>query len=582
MLSLNMLDNSDFFSGAFAAEYGNALSGVMDIKLRKGNNQKSEMAFQAGFIGLDLAAEGPFKKGKKSSYLVNYRYSTLGLLQNFTSISNGQVPQYQDISFNLTFPKETSTTNVWGIAGNGVINDQNDLGNTKIHIESANVIGGLTHRRNFNNRTSLHLALSGSVSTDGYTKSVVVSQQTTEVSDSRHNESQSLRVYAQFNKKFSARSALRSGLVFSYQNYKLSRAFIDYSNNKLQEFPLDANGATGYAQAYGQWKKSVGNRITLNTGLHGIFFLLNEHYSIEPRLGLNYEISSSANIAFASGLHSRIQPLNLYFDKTQDIDGTPSGSNRNLDFSKAIHYVVSYDKIIGESFHVRAEAYYQYLYGIPVCYTDNAPVKYTSYSALNLVTDYVGASLQESTPFPLANTGNGKNYGIEFTFEKFFSKNYYFLLTTSLYQSSYQGSDHIERNTQFNGQHIFTAAAGKEYHVGIGKNNIVELNARVTWAGNIRYIPIDVKATQATNYLVYDYARSYEEQLPDYFRLDLHFGFRRNKRKVSHIWSFDLRNATNRMNAGYGQDISFRNGVPYLYYNQQLGLIPVLNYRIEF
>src|SRR5688572_14992138 len=82
MLSVNMLDNSDFYTGAFPAEYGNALSGIFDMKLRKGNNEKREYAFQAGVLGVDFAAEGPFKKGYKGSYLANYRYSTLAILNS--------------------------------------------------------------------------------------------------------------------------------------------------------------------------------------------------------------------------------------------------------------------------------------------------------------------------------------------------------------------------------------------------------------------------------------------------------------------------------------------------------------------
>jgi hypothetical protein len=73
MFSSNMLTNSDFFTGAFPAEYGNALSGVFDIKQRKGNADKREYAFQIGSLGIDFALEGPFKKGKKATYLINYR-----------------------------------------------------------------------------------------------------------------------------------------------------------------------------------------------------------------------------------------------------------------------------------------------------------------------------------------------------------------------------------------------------------------------------------------------------------------------------------------------------------------------------
>jgi hypothetical protein len=80
MLSTNMMSNSDFMTGAFPAEYGNALSGIFDIRLRKGNDERREYAFQLGVLGMQAALEGPFSKKNKASYLINYRYSTLVLL----------------------------------------------------------------------------------------------------------------------------------------------------------------------------------------------------------------------------------------------------------------------------------------------------------------------------------------------------------------------------------------------------------------------------------------------------------------------------------------------------------------------
>ena len=78
-LSTQVIGNSDFYNGAFPAEYSNALSGVFDMHLRNGNNQKYEHAFQVGLMGVDLASEGPISKKRGSSYLVNYRFSTTSL-----------------------------------------------------------------------------------------------------------------------------------------------------------------------------------------------------------------------------------------------------------------------------------------------------------------------------------------------------------------------------------------------------------------------------------------------------------------------------------------------------------------------
>lgn len=106
MINNNLLANSDFFTSAFPAEYGNAMSGVFDLKMRNGNNQKREYVGQIGFNGFELGAEGPFKKGE-GSYIVNYRYSVLGLMSKIgmKSGTGDATPYYQDLSFKINLPR---------------------------------------------------------------------------------------------------------------------------------------------------------------------------------------------------------------------------------------------------------------------------------------------------------------------------------------------------------------------------------------------------------------------------------------------------------------------------------------------
>ncbi|MFC2116653.1 carboxypeptidase-like regulatory domain-containing protein [Bacteroidota bacterium] len=117
-LSALVVDNSDFFTGAFPAEYGNAISGVFDIKLRSGNNEKYEHAIQLGTLGIDISSEGPIGKESKASYLFNYRYSTFGLIKPILpqEIKNF-VPVYQDLCFKIRMPtKKYGIFSIWGLA----------------------------------------------------------------------------------------------------------------------------------------------------------------------------------------------------------------------------------------------------------------------------------------------------------------------------------------------------------------------------------------------------------------------------------------------------------------------------------
>ena len=115
--SLNgtVLANSDFLTGAMPAEFGNALSGAFDMKMRVGNNSKYEHAIQVGTLGVDFASEGPLGKGSKASYLVNYRYSFLEIAKKLHAINmENETLDYQDLSFKLNMPTtKAGTFAVW-------------------------------------------------------------------------------------------------------------------------------------------------------------------------------------------------------------------------------------------------------------------------------------------------------------------------------------------------------------------------------------------------------------------------------------------------------------------------------------
>ena len=171
-LSTQVLANSDFITSAFPAEYGNAVSGIYDLRLRNGNSEKREYTFQAGVLGLQFAAEGPFKKGKRASYLLNYRYSTFSLLNNVIgSTVGGYIPTWQDLSFKIYLPtKKAGYFSIWGLGGNSVYEDLAVQDSTQwkyksdYHEEtSINSLGiiGLTHNYLFsNNKTYIKTTLS--------------------------------------------------------------------------------------------------------------------------------------------------------------------------------------------------------------------------------------------------------------------------------------------------------------------------------------------------------------------------------------------------------------------------------------
>lgn len=117
-LNNNLLANSDFYTGAFSSEYGDVISCVYDVKLRAGNNEKFEATGDIGLMGTELTLEGPFKKGYAGSYLFNYRYSSITLINDIGVIDVPGVVNYQDATFKIVLPtKKSGTFSFYGLGG---------------------------------------------------------------------------------------------------------------------------------------------------------------------------------------------------------------------------------------------------------------------------------------------------------------------------------------------------------------------------------------------------------------------------------------------------------------------------------
>lgn len=240
--------------------------------------------------------------------------------------------------------------------------------------------------------------------------------------------------------------------------------------------------------------------------------------------------------------------------------------NRYLDFSRAVHVVLGYDLKIWKDITLHTETYYQYLYGIPV-----RKEKDNSYSSINDNDAFSKRALE--------NEGIGTNYGLELTVEKAFSKNYYFLVTGSLYNSRYQGSDGVWRNTKYNGNYITSLTAGKDFRVGKNGKHVIGINIKLFYAGGRRITPIDLESSIAQGKQVKMDEKRYEGRISDYFRLDTRVRFKQNFRKFAWEVSIDIQNTTNKKNEIKRKYDSETESIKKKY---QQGIIPVLRLRFEF
>ena len=572
LLSSHVLDNSDFYTGAFPAEYGNALAGVFDINLRTGNPIKRESTFQAGMLGVDFASEGPFKKGGKGTYLFNYRYSTFGLIQPLLP-DDAAALNYQDLSFKLHFPTKAGTFQLWGINGidnattNNVLNPDstqwetwddfanNDFG---FHLSTTGINHLITAGKDHNTfvKSSVAFALN-----DGFYKEEMMAAGNRVVPNSSIDQRYTtFTASSQLNHKFSSRFNIRTGFIFRSLGYDLT---IRSADNKSEPLLLRAedSGATDRLQYYAQGQWYIGQNFTLNAGLHGQYVSLLGEATFEPRAGLQWKYNESAALSFGYGNHSQMEDIKTYFV----VDQSGTLLNKNLKLGRAHHLVVGWDKQLTSHSRIKVEPYVQLLYRVPV-------IADSTFSMSNFVQDWYFDG-------DLVSDGEGLNYGIDLTLERFLNKNYYYLLTGSVFKSRYKDGLNQWHDSHYDRGFNFDFLVGKEWKINGNKNKFIGFNTRMNLMGGLKNSPIDAEASLAAQEELYDETRPFIDQDPMTYMVDMTVTLRKNRAKYSSVWAFQIKNMLGSQ-SNYGYIYNYATDT--MDEDVSTIMIPNISWKIEF
>ncbi|NMM47509.1 TonB-dependent receptor [Marinigracilibium pacificum] len=590
-LNTNLLRTSDFLSGAFPAEYGNANAAVFDINYRNGNQDKFEFTGQlSAFSGLEFMAEGPFRKSKGGSFVASYRYGIASLAATGTSAT----PYYQDLNFKVNFGNgKLGRLELFGMGGTSSIDflgdeiDENDLfanPNEDAYVENKIGLIGISHSLNINKSTYIKTSIGQSIMSTQYTQDNFVRDENnniqnkyraTEVDDQEGR----FTITSTLNKKFNAKWKLRAGLINEYYSVKSivndadDRPDLDLNGDGIPDKLMsirDVDENYNLTQLFAQVENNITDNLSITYGIHSQFLGLSNKLAIEPRAAISYTQQKNT-WSLSYGLHSQVVPSPILFYNEEISDGVFERTNENLDFMKSHHFVLGYNRYLGTDWRVKSETYYQRLFDIPV---EQAP---SSYSVINEGADFVFSERGS-----LVNEGTGNNYGVELTLEKFFSKEYYLMMTTSIFESNYQGSDGITRNTAYNTNLAYNLLFGKEWAFGSGGKNAWTFDTKLTYAGGKPYTPIDLESTiDNGGREIYYENQAYSMHYDPYVRWDVKFGVRINSKNknMSHQFYVDLQNVLNRENEfvkRYNEVTGEINTVT------QNGFFPDVLYRIRF
>lgn len=583
VFSAQLLARSDFSSGGMAAEYGNAISGAFDMHFRKGNFQKREHRVKIGVIGLDFATEGPFKKDGQASYLVNYRYSTLSVLNKlgFNLVGERVTNDFQDLSFNIALGNKNPKlkTTIFGIGGLS-------LEEYLPVDEPAKRNPSVFDNRNFQHKPAKMGAIGTTFTylpnTKSYLKAVValIGSDIRRENDTLGETNVAFRYnterYADkristsltYNNKITDKTTVKTGLIFHYiffDFFKKSspvKSQININDLNIQEgISVEGKDNTQTAQAYAQVITQLTPQLTMNVGGHFLYLNANRTYSLEPRVSFQYQIKQNQRLSLAYGLQGQTLPLMTYFVK----DKTGAFINKNLDMLQTHHAVLAYHLFTQNKMKISVESYVQKLFNVPV-----TPSVSDNYWMLNNTNGF--------PTFKVVSDGKGTNYGIDAAVEKLFSNSYFLSVTGSVFESTFQPFDKKTYHSRWASQFSSSATFGKEF--SFRKGRVLQVGGRFLFSGGARYTPLDAVQSKIKGYYVPLREKENEAQVPNYYRLDTRIQYRYNAKKLSGSISLDIQNALNHINAtGVGYDAL--TNTTYVQYRGG-GLIPVMAFQFDF
>ena len=572
LLNSTLLDDSDFFTGAYPAQYGDKMSGVFDLKTRKGNDEKYEFLGQFGFNGLEFGTEGPLP-GVDGSFIANYRYSFLDLMEKMgIDFGFSGIPKYQDgtfkIDLNASEKHKLSFTGLFGISD--------------IHIEESALDSVYTGDYDTKNGTDL---VSGIInwkylfSKNAYgqlTTGIVYSKYRTDLdsitTDANHNVTDIDLWFRQNSTEgyYTAKYVLNyspSSKDYLSAGVELRDHFYDFFERRYEEgrdpstlHYLNKSGSALHSLNFINWNRRFTENITINAGIHSQYMQVSDKYTIEPRIGFEWNFLPAHSFSLGWGIYRQSLPLIIYYSEDE---------NQDLDFMQSIHYVAGYSYQLSMDAILKVEGYYKDISKAPVEADEN-----TSWSFLNSGTNF---GVVEGEGIIAKSTGLGKAYGADLSFIKHFSNGYYITATASYIRQQYKGSDAIWRFGAFDNMYVINLLSGYEWV--INPDFTLEFSGRYTRTGGAPYTPIDLEESREKNSTKYAKELAYTLRNSPYSRLDMRIDFRNNFESFSIISYISAENVLSTENIYLRYYSRSSNSVKEVY---QLGFFFVGGFRIEF
>ena len=562
ILSAQMLGTSQLLTGVLPIANDNALGGILDMHLRNGNTREQEWTAQAGLLGIDLSTEGPIGTGGRSSYLANYRYSTVGILGALGVDLGDEAINFQDFSFHVTLGVgKRGEVHLFGLGGNSsnVFEALHDTTQWEVDKDSRNIeyhssmgaVGG-SFRVPLGERATFTSTIAASGIDQERTEDRLLSDYSVGYHEDVDLSERKLSGLAQVE------GALGGRFRYTFGGSAMQRRV----NTSVDP---DLIGWLLRPWLSGRW--SFTDRLQATVGLAWSWFTFNDDNAVEPRAMLEWRMPHNRKVALAYGLRSQVPEWQVMRVGTS---GRPN-NNTGIGLTRAQDLVLGYDHPVNDRLSFHAEAYYQLLFKVPVLNSAYLDPQLNTFSIVN--------TWDEPVYYPLNSTGTATNTGVELSMRHDFANNIFYHANVSLYRSRYTDVTGSTEDSRWDGKYVLNLFGGKEFKkVKEDRVRTWGISGRLNVNGGPRGNPINVRVSQALSGTTYDGAL-WSEQLGTVYRIDLRVYLKKDRKSRTGMWSVDLQNVTNAQNPAFRYYDSRKGEVVTKY---QLGIIPNLSYRIEF
>ncbi|PIB34836.1 hypothetical protein BFP72_05165 [Reichenbachiella sp. 5M10] len=536
ILSAQLLDMSKFDIGQMDNSKNNAVAGLFDMNLRNGYAGHHQFTAQASVIGLDFSAEGPLAKNSRASYIANYRYSFTGLLGLMGVDFGGETIGFQDLSFNVNLPmKNKSNLKVFAFGGMSS-NDfeatdpqdrkvQKDLYDIYYQGKTGGI--GTTFQTPLGKNLNLSLTSVFSASQNKRDQTFAIDSPLVIQMLNYNHINQEIWANRLNTTLAMGRSTLHFGSALNYYHY-----YQDFSG----EIYTPTTRKTMLLSPYLNWHLQVTSWLKLEFGTTYYYATLGDTQKdkLDYRGTLYIEGDHTA-IALSAGKYTQLNQPNAYYLRYRE--DSPM-EIQFFDFTESYRYLASLAQSIGKlTLHVEGFYYYfpkiwQYSY-----YSYALPWTFATYQAQ---TTGVSLSAEGSTP------------------------QFYYLVSGTMFNSTFDET----QDNPYNIKYSYSGVLGKKWSFPkLDQDRQLGINIKAIYQGGTRQYSYE----QDT----YDY----KSQLNNYARLDIRVQWTTSKKKSTRTWAIDIQNLTNRENEAYQYYDNVTKQVEMTY---QLGMLPILTYRIEF